>query len=350
MTELENVVSTSEEEKVLEFIDEVDEEVLDVADEETLVVEHNIEEDIELFRQTFIEQALEILGLTEEDANKLLDLALEFRLNKDMEVYESMPMAVKSIVMGYTVDNGGTKVHYNRNAKEILENFLNLVEDHLGLNKLMIEINESIEEAKAEIGLLTDEVPNSIDSIREVMEVDNLKTADRIAEEYPERAANLRDMSAGFTDAYMYESLLEFLKKNRKARNKVLADRDSYNKFCKEYDSARERLDYNTSDLDSIRLILLDKCKDGDLPSDVTEDDIKDFLILIAKFSINLDTRQFANKVLFVYTNQHLRGLKVTGNEHSDLSMTLLYNIYTAIEALREAQANYEYMMSQRKK
>lgn len=273
--------------------------------------------------------------ISEEDSAAIFSLMVRRKRGEKINCYKEMPECLREIVRKVALEIGAS-AQLNFVAENILDEFIS----EAAIDKEFIDLQKSIEET-LQIPSLMDFY---LDHIKDVMEKNIIELADRIKNDYPEKAALLNEVSNAFKNTYTMEALLDFMKKDRKARNRITKDLKDYNIFCRDHNRKMNDSRFVINDVN----LLLDSIKEV-LP-EIEEDNIKKFIIIFCKQCKDFDIKSIPQNSYIYYFIKNIISLKYLDSKKTDFSIELINNIKMAIDEIIKTENAYNEYIKNRKK
>lgn len=277
--------------------------------------------------------------LNDEEASQLFAVIMRYSKKEKFNIYNELPERFKNVVRNIAINSGGTKAQYNIIAAGLLDEFI----QEANIDKEFVDIQNAINN---ELDIIPSLADMSLENTRDIMETQLLKTIDNIKEEYPDKANLLIKISEVFTTTYTMSTLIEFLQTNRKARNKVAEDNPDYEKFCRDFNNRADKSMFKIRDVNFLASTL-----NRVLPvEEVSNDDIRNFVILFCKYCKELEPNKIENMVYMYYFINDIIMLDYNYTAKTEFSNTLIANIINCIKEIRKCQESYEERFPKRKK
>ena len=236
-------------------------------------------------KQVFKESGLDF---TEDEANGLIALIMEYNKDKSTKCYDRLPKVLKdeadNLYMAHAKQKAyGKRINISREtiAKFFIDSFIS----DTAFQQVLNEVNDEMSTAAVEMNKELADIFN--DAYNEVFD-----KIDEIRAEDPEKADRIESIKNAFNDAATMNPMLEYLN-NDKPRN--------VRKYHRHYasDPARFNKLVNVTDIkvpDITQLYDIIKLR---LPT-YSSDDIKAFIVLLARHAMDLDFTEVKN-IAYVY-------------------------------------------------
>lgn len=277
-------------------------------------------------------------NIDENEATQLMYTIMRYNKKEKFNIYNELPERFKAAVRNIAAGSGVGKTHYNSISATLLDEFI----IEANVDKEFVDIQKAIETELNIIPSLTD---ISLENTKDIMEIKLIETADHIKEHYPEKAELLYKISEVFTTTYTLSTLREFLKADRKTRNKVAEDNPNYDKFCKEFNLKADKSVFKIRDINMVAPVL-----NRVLPvEDISNEDIQNFIIVFCKYCKTLDQTKVEDVVYIYYFINDIIMLDYNYDQKTDFSKTLIENIIITINDIKECQESYEERFPKRK-
>lgn len=300
-------------------------DLMDIIDDKIdteITLEDIIDEKDNLPNDRYLNTIKTSLGGDIEDSDilEILEFISKVQKEKPKKIYPILPESIKKII-NETIPVYNPQ-HYEMAARE----FFNMLNLELSMDKQFIELEEAIKN-EVQIPDMTDMY---LDHIKDVMEIEIHKRADKLDEIAPEKAKILRDISAAFTDAYTYKTIIDKINNKKKIINKELTkELADYDHYCKKFNAKYKHSKFNISDIRQILYIL-----DRKLPSDISIDSIKKFIILFCKVTRTMTPDNLVHHTYMYYTTRLLEALDHIDSPKTEMSKTIIENITNVIRMI----------------
>lgn len=261
--------------------------------------------------------------LSDAEVGDLLTVIMRYKAGEQFSVYNALPLTIKNLVNKLAMESGASRNQYNMFATMIIEQFIN----DANIDQEFVDFQKSLEQEL--------KIPSVIDMytehLKERMEVKVLESADRLQEEYPEKAETLRQISKVFTESYKLNRLKEYFDSNAKLRRKIATYANQCNRYCGDFNYKIKDSQYKIND-PSIMVRALNKV----LPNDITTEDVKKFVVLFCKSCENLDASNIVDCAYMYYTVKNIVTLEYSDEVKTDFSKELISNIIDLINYIKE--------------
>lgn len=265
---------------------------------------------------------LEDLGLTEEETQQLYSLILKYKAKEKFNIYNELPATVRNMV-----DN----IAMSKNPKvltEVSKNILEFFINQLHMEQEFIDLQESL---KKEL-----EIPGVVDMYAEhlikSMEVDLIKKADEIEEANPDKAKQLRQVSATFSDTYKFTLQRLELASNPKIVKKLNKDLKKFNRHCMEFNYKYQNSKFKITDVS-----LLVNCLERHLGEDISTDDIKKFVLLFTNITRNMSDKNIIEHTFMYYTIKNILTIEHLQKDN-EFYINMIKNITDVINEIKKTE------------
>lgn len=224
--------------------------------------------------------------------------------------YQELPDIVKNMIVG--LGNCDGTVSKSTIVKNVLDFFIN----EINIDKEFIDFQESL---KKEL-----DIPSVIDMysdhLKENMEVTMLEKADKLEPIDADKANTLREISAAFTESYTYNRMIECIESHTKEYNRIDREVKRFKQHCRSFNAKYQNHKFNINDINLLQDILYRHFED------VTEDQVKKFIILFCRICQNMSPDNLVEHSYMYYTIKNILSLEYTDSK-SDFYNTIINNI-----------------------
>lgn len=316
-----------------------------------------VEESTELSEETeaHINSSLDQFGLSDDDTMELLSIIRRYKAGENFSVYNAMPESMKTII-NRTIATANIGVAPDARIRNMFAK--NMLDEFIMDADIDKEFDEFERQLKEEL-----KIPNLMDMYsehtRETMEEILPKKADELEAQYPETAANIRKVSANFTDSYKFDRVIDTLLHNRKARTRTIKDVDNLKRFIDEFNFIAGKGTIKIEDMGNVAKNLA-KFFDG-----ITNDkglvtapwisdeykeklyidgyDVAKVIILICKTCKSLTIGDLFDTSFMYYTVKNISSLAhVDVEKPTDFSIEVANNLLKVVSKIRDVEAERE--------
>lgn len=345
-------VPEDEEEISNEDIDSMMEDKDTYTPYDTEVVE---DKEISKEAESHINTTLNQYGLSDDDTMTLLSIIRRYKAGEDFSVYNAMPDSMKTVI-NRTIASMDLGVRPDARIRNMFAK--NMLDEFIMDADIDAEFDEFERQLKEEL-----KIPNLMDMYsehtRETMEDILPKKADEIEEQYPETAANIRKVSANFTDSYKFDRVIDTLLHNRKARTRTIKDLDNLKRFIEEFNFIAGKSNIKIEDMETVTKNLAKFF--GEITDDkglvvapwideeyreklyIDHYDIAKVIILICKTCKSLTIGDLFDTSFMYYTVKNISSLAhVDVEKPTDFSIEVTNNLLKVVAKIRDVEAERE--------
>ena len=263
--------------------------------------------------------------MSDEEVGQLLSVIMRYRSGESFSVYNALPESIKRFVNVMASQLGAGRDKFNMLSKSILDQFI--TEAHI--DQEFIDFQKSLEKELA--------IPNMMDMYsehnKERMEVTLLESADKLQEQFPEKAEMLRQISKTFTETYKFNRLKDCLTNDSKVMRKLRRVSSLYKRYCDDFNYKNKDSQYKINDVYMIGKVLTKV-----LPENITEDDIKKFVALFCRTCEDLNPNNVIDCAYMYYFIKNIIMLEFADEVKTEFSKELIENIIQMIMDIRKAE------------
>ena len=267
--------------------------------------------------------------IPDEEIKELISVIMRYRSGESFSVYNALPETVKKFVNVMAMELGTPRDKYNMIAKSVLDQFI----AEANIDQEFIDFQKALEKEL--------EIPNMIDMYsehnKERMEVTILESADKLQEQYPEKAEMLRQVSKTFTETYKFTRLKDCLANDPKVMRKLRRSKTLYKRYCDEFNYKNKDSQYKINDI-----YMVGKVLNKVLPSDILVDDIYKFVTLFCKTCEDLNPNDVVDCAYMYYFIKNIIMLEYADEAKTEFSKELISNIINMINEINEAELKEE--------
>ena len=173
-------------------------------------------------------------NVNDNDAFKLIEVMNRYKSGEKFNVFEALPESIKTAINSEAMSVGADKNIINFFAKSFINDLVNNTYIDREIKDFNEELKNVLEPMNNISGTLMDEYSDEVyHKFTDKLE----DKANEIEKEHPEKANELREISKAFTEAVTLSRVLKTVEETPSIINKAYKEaRDSWNKFCKNYD------------------------------------------------------------------------------------------------------------------
>lgn len=295
------------------------------------------------------------MDLSDEDAIKFIECIDEFRANKNANIYSRLPGKIKRFVDGMLTESGIPMHKREEVARMVLTEFIN----DENLEAAFVDLEQALNETLKIPGLL--DMYNS--HTKEVMEKNIPEMAERIRDEYPDKADKLLSVKDAFERSYTFASAKEAYEKESKIRKKVRRADSLFKRVLDEFNYKNIKTRFKIYDIFKIFDALMDMIHSNAIDEqikfytalnepapdslirikemDISSLDIKKFCVLLAASCECLDADDIIDASYMYYLTKNIISLKYAKNAKTDFTVELINNICDVIALIRNKEAEF---------
>ena len=254
------------------------------------------------------------ISLNDKDLDKTIQLMGEFYKDRTLRLYDALPKSVQTAIDKICKGMWGMGIRENFNrdnlAQGLFENVINNMGCELALMQLSDETVVKAKDMRDRFNKMYSDIFNSIDEIRE---------------EDPERAELIANIKKTFEEAESFSRQIEFMKNDipKNVRRYYM----HFNATCYEFNKKVNVTPVKMHNIDHVYAFLRKR-----LGRDYTTDEIKAFVTLLCRSTMNLD---FDNIVNVAYVYRLLDNILKHNLAPDDTLDTLLKNVQDVIIKMR---------------
>ena len=317
-------------------------------------VEHTDDEEIEVSDKILSKNAIEGFKLEEEELLNFMTLVGEYKKNKNIRVYPSLPANIQKTVHEVCKKYGLNFKHYEEIAKTIIDEFISDSEVDAAFSEL--------EDTMAEAGRLPSILDMYSEHAKSIMDKNVPEIIENIKEEFPDKARALEELREYFYHAVKLDLAREEYKNNARLRKAIRRFDTEYDKVIDEFNYKVSKTSFKNPDACEIVPSLMETLvyhpqmiattymdNREEIPElyatildmKISESDLKKFAILICKSCENLDYNNNAHAAYLFYLVKNMVSLRFTQEGKTDFAVELINNICDTITFIRNEEADF---------
>ena len=268
------------------------------------------------------------LGLSESDISTMMSIIGRIENGEKFSVYNELPQTMKNNILKICHSMG---CNDPKIIKSFAKDFVVELMKEIALDQEYIDLQKAIKET-----LDFNVLDMWSEHIREKMEVDLVKQADILEEQYPEKAKIMRDVVESFKDSYTFRRQYELLETSEKTRNRLSKDLKKYKRETDYFNFKYSKSKFVINDINNIAPVLSRK-----LEGDYTTEDICKFIMLLCKVSVDLSADNVVDHAFMYYSISNILALEYIdiGSENlSDFTKTILENVRGLLNKIIEIE------------
>lgn len=273
-------------------------------------------------------------GLSDKEANAILDAILTYRRDPKANVFNMLPLSMKTVINNICANNNIPITQRNSVAKTMLDQILKEAEQ----DQEFVDIDKALDKAMR--------IPSLIDVYNdysvETMDEKIPAMADAIRETDPERAEMLEEVNRRFNYAINYAELKEQFDNKASIRKAMRRDYLKWHKMAELVNFINQDTEFKMPDAKMLGGIL-SKVLLEEENTDIEEKDVFKFLVLVFK-SIDKyrDQTNILNAAYIYYLLKNIMMLNyVNDKAKGSFSVELISNIKTMIYYIRVREAEF---------
>ena len=273
-------------------------------------------------------------GLSDAEANAMLDAILTYRKDPKANVYSMRPMNMKTAINNICASNNIPITQRNAVAKTMLQEII----DEAKVDQEFVDIEKALDKAMR-IPSLTD-IYNDYTS--ETMDEKIPAMADAIQDSDPERAEMLREVNRRFNYAINYRELKDQFDNKASIRKAIRRDYLKWIKMAELVNFINQDTEFKMPDAKMLGGIL-SKVLLEEENTDIEEADVFKFLVLVFKgIDKYRDQTNILNAAYVYYLLKNIMMLNYTNDKaKGSFSVELISNIKTMIYYIRVREAEF---------
>lgn len=272
-------------------------------------------------------------GLSDADANALLDCLLTYRRDKKANIFAMLPLSLKEVVNNICATNNLPITQRNFVARELMEEFL----AEAKAEQEFIDIEKALDKAMR-IPSLTDMYN---EHISETMDEKIPEMADAIQDEDPERADMLRAVGRNFAFATTFEELRRQYDSTTLIRKAVRRDYEKWQRMADQVNFINQDTKFKMPDA-RVVVQVLTKVLLEEEDSDFSEADVFKFCALLFKGIDKYREDNIVNASYIYYLLKNITMLSYSNDKaRGSYSAELISNIKTTIYYIRVKEAEF---------
>lgn len=297
-------------------------------------------------------------AMDEKDMLAFASLISKYKKDKTYPVYKNMPESMKEAVRQVAIANNIPASGWNRVATMILEEFVN----DSKIDDAFIDLEKVIDDAL--------DMPSVVDMYSEhtknIMETYIPEMAEKIKDEFPDKAARLLEVRDAFVRSYTFSFAKESYDTNARVRKAMRRWESEYSKCLESFNFLNSRSNFKMNDVTEIVQVLSDilitepnqiremHSKSGEiiperyqmlLDLNASMEDVIKFCILICKSCMNLDPENVVDAAYMYYMVKNIIVLKHTQEAKTDFAIELINNICNTIIFIRNKEDEFNESM-----
>lgn len=292
--------------------------------------------------------------MTEEEMLGFVTLISKYKKDKSYPVYKNMPESMKDTVRQIAMANGIPATGWNHVACMILEEFIN----DSNIDEAFVDLEREIDKAL--------EMPSVVDLYSEhtknVMETYIPEMAEKIKDEFPDKAARLLAVKEAFTKSYTFTFAKESYSTNSRVRKMIRRWERERENVLEAFNYLNSKSNFKMNDCTQLPEVLADilideplqvaeMCRKSEeeiperymklLDLDVSMQDIYQFCILICESCRNMNPDDVIDASYMYYMIKNIIVLRHTQEAKTDFAIELISNICDTIVFIRNKEDEF---------
>ena len=293
-------------------------------------------------------------SMSEEEMLGFVTLISKYKKDKSYPVYKNMPESMKETVRQIAIANGIPATGWNQVACMILEEFIN----DSNIDEAFVDLEKEIDKAL--------EMPSVVDLYSEhtknVMETYIPEMADKIKDEFPDKAERLLAVKEAFTKSYTFSFAKESYDKNARVRKMIRRWGREYKNVLDAFNYLNSKSNFKMNDCTQLPEVLAEVLinepnmtaemhikSNEEVPEryqklldlDVSMKDIYQFCILICESCINMNPDDVIDASYMYYMVKNIIVLRHTQEAKTDFAIELINNICDTITFVRNKEDEF---------
>ena len=273
------------------------------------------------------------LGLTEEDIPVIMSIVSRMQNGEKFSVYNELPPQMKRTITQICNSMG---CYDNKVIRSFAKDFVDQLIQEIAMDQEYIDLQNTIKET-----LDFNVLDMWSEHIREKMEVDLIKQADILQEQYPEKAQIMRDVVEAFKDSYTFRRQYELLETSERTRNRLTKDLKRFKRECDFFNFKYNKSKFVINDVTTIVPVLCRKLAD----TEYTEDDFRKLVMLLCKVSQDLKADNVVDHAFMYYSVSNIIALDyidIGSANLSEFSKTVMENVKALLAKIKEIEKENE--------
>ena len=276
---------------------------------------------------------IEELGLSEEDVPVIMNIVNRMQNGEKFSVYNELPQNMKRSITQICNSMG---CYDPKVIRSFAKDFVNQLIQEIAMDQEYIDLQNAIKET-----LDFNVLDMWSEHIREKMEVDLIKQADVLQEQYPEKAQVLRDVVEAFKDSYTFRRQYELLETSERTRNRLTKDLKKFKRECDFFNFKYNNSKFVINDINTVVPVLSRKLAD----TEYTEDDFRKLVMLLCKVSQDLKADNVVDHAFMYYSVSNILALDyidIGSANLSEFSKTIMENVKGLLAKIKEIEKENE--------
>ena len=263
-------------------------------------------------------------NVTYEEAMQLVDVMNRYKAHEKFNVFEALPMSLKSVILKEAASVGADRSTINFFAKTFINDLVN----NTYLDREIKDFNAELQEAMAPMGNIVGTMMDEYnDEVYDKFTTKLFEKADEIRNSDPEKALQLNTIATNFEAAVTLSRIRSNLAANNSISNKHYKyARDSWRKLVEEYNNIIANVSPKPRDLDI--------CLKGLIVAGYPEDYAKTIIsLVVSEVKDAVKNGSLEEHIYAYYLTNSLLNLNYTAN-NSKVIEKIKYGVDDAIDII----------------
>lgn len=263
-------------------------------------------------------------NVTYEEAMQLVDVMNRYKAHEKFNVFEALPMSLKSVILKEAASVGADRSTINFFAKTFINDLVN----NTYLDREIKDFNAELQEAMAPMGNIVGTMMDEYnDEVYDKFTTKLFEKADEIRNSDPEKALQLNTIGTNFEAAVTLSRIRSNLAANNSISNKHYKyARDSWRKLVEEYNNIIANVSPKPRDLDI--------CLRGLIVAGYPEDYAKTIIsLVVSEVKDAVKNGSLEEHIYAYYLTNSLLNLNYTAN-NSKVIEKIKYGVDDAIDII----------------
>ena len=263
-------------------------------------------------------------NVTYEEAMQLVDVMNRYKAHEKFNVFEALPMSLKSVILKEAASVGADRSTINFFAKTFINDLVN----NTYLDREIKDFNAELQEAMAPMGNIVGTMMDEYnDEVYDKFTTKLFEKADEIRNSDPEKARQLNTIGTNFEAAVTLSRIRSNLAANNSISNKHYKyARDSWKKLVEEYNNIIANVSPKPRDLDI--------CLRGLIVAGYPEDYAKTIIsLVVSEVKDAVKNGSLEEHIYAYYLTNSLLNLNYTAN-NSKVIEKIKYGVDDAIDII----------------
>jgi hypothetical protein len=263
-------------------------------------------------------------NVTYEEAMQLVDVMNRYKAHEKFNVFEALPMSLKSVILKEAASVGADRSTINFFAKTFINDLVN----NTYLDREIKDFNAELQEAMAPMGNIVGTMMDEYnDEVYDKFTTKLFEKADEIRNSDPEKALQLNTIATNFEAAVTLSRIRSNLAVNNSISNKHYKyARDSWRKLVEEYNNIIANVSPKPRDLDI--------CLKGLIVAGYPEDYAKTIIsLVVSEVKDAVKNGSLEEHIYAYYLTNSLLNLNYTAN-NSKVIEKIKYGVDDAIDII----------------